>query len=100
MRIEIVTLSLVLFGSIATLLLNRQMLGYLIEAINKFRGGPPPGHPLPANDSAFLQGRTTEAANKTRRPSKMQPACKVLPVTGNLRTCRGAARPLRVPGQC
>jgi hypothetical protein len=60
MRIETVILSLVLFGSIATLLLNRRMLDYLIEAINKFRGGPPPEHPLPADDSALLKGRTAK----------------------------------------
>jgi hypothetical protein len=59
-RIETAILSLVLFGSMAALLLNRGMLDHVIEGINRFRGGPPPRHPLPANDSALLRGRTTK----------------------------------------
>jgi hypothetical protein len=45
-------------ASLVILCSHRRLQDALIEAINKFRGGPPPGmHPSPSNDGALLQRR-------------------------------------------
>jgi len=47
---------LVFLGAVTTILLfQRWMVDALIEAINRFHGGPPPTHPSPAGDVALLR---------------------------------------------
>jgi len=51
---------LVFLGAVTSILLfQRWMVDALIEAINRFRGGPPrPMHPSPAGDVALLRKPT------------------------------------------
>lgn len=62
--IETGILSLILFASILTVLVNRSLLDALIEALHNFRGGPPTAmHPSPANDSALIRRRCRPTKN-------------------------------------
>ena len=63
-QIGVVIFSLLALAFFITLSFERWMLDALIEAIHKFRGGPPAGmHPSPANDSFLLRKRSRKAAD-------------------------------------
>jgi len=51
-------IQLTVVAAAATLLFHRSVAERIIEAINRFRGGPrTPMHPSPAGDTAFLRKR-------------------------------------------
>jgi hypothetical protein len=55
---EIVFLAFAITTSLLVFIARYRLIGALIEAIEKFRGGPPAGmHPSPANDLFLLSRR-------------------------------------------
>jgi hypothetical protein len=61
-QIGVVVFSLILLTSILILVSRRGLVDALIEAINRFRGGPPAAmHPSPLNDSILLRKRSRKA---------------------------------------
>jgi hypothetical protein len=47
----------------AILCFGRRVTDKVIEALDNFRGGPPPTHPSPVNDAALLTKRRRKAEN-------------------------------------
>jgi hypothetical protein len=63
-QIEGSILSLILLGSLLTLVLKRWMLDALLDEIRNFRGGPPTTmHPSPADDGFLLRRRNRKIAD-------------------------------------